>query len=185
MDVQVTEVGINSAQTLVGVIAQIFDKALLEPTFCELYAQLCEALSKELRQFEEDGTKVTFKRVLLNKCQEEFERGEKEQAEAEEVAKEGEAEITDAEREKKRTTARKRMLGNIRFVGELYRKGMLTERIMHDCIKKLLGDVEVRAKTRCPCFFLTGSFVVSIASDVCLRRLRKGSNVAPPWLLQR
>jgi len=34
------------------------------------------------------------------------------------------------------------MLGNIRLIGELYKKRMLTERIMHVCIKKLLGNYQ-------------------------------------------
>ncbi|KAE9445501.1 hypothetical protein C3L33_22603, partial [Rhododendron williamsianum] len=34
------------------------------------------------------------------------------------------------------------MLGNIRLIGELFKKGMLTERIMHECIKKLLGQYQ-------------------------------------------
>ena len=38
--------------------------------------------------------------------------------------------------------ARQRALGNIQFIGHLYRKKMLTEKIMHECIKKLLADVE-------------------------------------------
>ena len=33
-------------------------------------------------------------------------------------------------------------MGNIQFIGHLYRKKMLTEKIMHECIKKLLADVE-------------------------------------------
>jgi hypothetical protein len=33
------------------------------------------------------------------------------------------------------------MLGNIQFIGQLYIKKMLTERIMHECIVKLLGEV--------------------------------------------
>eukprot|EP00951_Prasinocladus_malaysianus_P031363 scaffold300056_cov49-Prasinocladus_malaysianus.AAC.2 len=37
--------------------------------------------------------------------------------------------------------ARRRMLGNIQFIGQLYKKKMLTERIMHECIVKLLGEV--------------------------------------------
>lgn len=37
--------------------------------------------------------------------------------------------------------ARQRMLGNIQFIGQLYIKKMLTERIMHECIVKLLGEV--------------------------------------------
>jgi len=32
------------------------------------------------------------------------------------------------------------MLGNIRFIGELFKKSMLAEGVMHTCIMKLLGD---------------------------------------------
>ena len=34
------------------------------------------------------------------------------------------------------------MLGNIRFIGHLYKTKMLTEKIMHECVIKLLGDVK-------------------------------------------
>ncbi|KAL2514060.1 Eukaryotic translation initiation factor 4G [Forsythia ovata] len=34
------------------------------------------------------------------------------------------------------------MLGNIRLIGELYKKRVLTERIMHECINKLLGQYQ-------------------------------------------
>jgi translation initiation factor 4G len=38
--------------------------------------------------------------------------------------------------------AKRRGLGLVRFIGELYRLQMLTERIMHECIKKLLANVD-------------------------------------------
>lgn len=38
--------------------------------------------------------------------------------------------------------AKRRGLGLVRFIGELYRLQMLTERIMHECIKKLLANTE-------------------------------------------
>uniref|UniRef100_A0A804L2L1 Eukaryotic translation initiation factor 4G n=1 Tax=Musa acuminata subsp. malaccensis TaxID=214687 RepID=A0A804L2L1_MUSAM len=139
---QVKEVNIDNAVTLTGVISQIFDKALMEPTFCEMYANFCVHLACELPGFNEDNEKITFKRLLLNKCQEEFERGEREQAEADKVEEEGEIQQTKEDREKKRLQARRRMLGNIRLIGELYKKKMLTERIMHECIKKLLGQYQ-------------------------------------------
>eukprot|EP00644_Phytophthora_capsici_P016747 jgi/Phyca11/572341/estExt2_Genewise1.C_PHYCAscaffold_470331 len=44
----------------------------------------------------------------------------------------------EADYEEKRLIMKLRMLGNIRFIGELYRKGMLQERIMHECIMKLM-----------------------------------------------
>jgi translation initiation factor 4G len=42
----------------------------------------------------------------------------------------------------RRKKAKNRMLGNIRFIGELYKSKMLTEKIMHECVIKLLGDVK-------------------------------------------
>lgn len=139
---QVKEVNIDSVATLTGVISQIFDKALMEPTFCEMYANFCFHLASALPDFSEDNEKITFKRLLLNKCQEEFERGEREEAEADKTEEEGEIKQTKEEREEKRIRARRRMLGNIRLIGELYKKKMLTERIMHECIKKLFGNYE-------------------------------------------
>ena len=59
----------------------MFDKALSEPTFSALYAQLCHFLSSELPDFTEadpetgEPKKVTFRRIILNKCQSEFEKG--------------------------------------------------------------------------------------------------------------
>ncbi|KAL1818703.1 hypothetical protein ACET3Z_013572 [Daucus carota] len=139
---QVKQVNIDNAGTLTGVISQIFDKALMEPTFCEMYADFCFHLAGDLPDFNEDNEKITFKRLLLNKCQEEFERGEREQEEANRAEEEGEVKQSDEEREEKRVQARRRMLGNIRLIGELYKKKMLTERIMHECIKKLLGQYQ-------------------------------------------
>ena len=36
--------------------------------------------------------------------------------------------------------ARRRSLGNIKFIGELFKLKMLTEAIMHDCVVKLLKN---------------------------------------------
>lgn len=58
----------------------MFDKALSETVFCELYATLCQDLNGKLPEFDpepgqEDQKKVNFRRSLLNKCQVEFEQG--------------------------------------------------------------------------------------------------------------
>lgn len=54
-------------------VLQIFDKALVETTFTELYAMLCAKLNANLPEFDdpesEEAKKITFRRVLLNKCQ--------------------------------------------------------------------------------------------------------------------
>ncbi|XP_073307972.1 eukaryotic translation initiation factor 4G-like [Primulina huaijiensis] len=139
---QVKQVNIDNFVTLSGVISQIFDKALMEPTFCEMYADFCFHLAADLPNLKVDNETITFKTLLLNKCQEEFERGEREEEEANKVEEEGENMLTAEEREVKRLQARRRMLGNIRLIGELYKKKMLTARIMHECINKLLGQYQ-------------------------------------------
>ena len=89
---KILDVGITEVETLVGLIGQLFEKALQEPTFSSLYAQLCRVLSD---RFESEGVEfldptaekgmqaITFKRVLLKKCQQEFESGDKAIAKAE------------------------------------------------------------------------------------------------------
>lgn len=46
------------------------------------------------------------------------------------------------ELEEKEFLAKKKMLGNITFIGELYKNQMLTSRIIRDCIKSLLENSE-------------------------------------------
>ena len=61
---------IDFASCLHGIISQIFDKALMELAFCEMYAKLCFQPAAGLPEFYEDNEKVVFKRVLLKKFQE-------------------------------------------------------------------------------------------------------------------
>jgi len=66
----------KKAVTLQGFIDQIFDKALTETNFAELYADLVHKLNPALPELEdEEGNPVQFRRTLLNKCQDEFEHG--------------------------------------------------------------------------------------------------------------
>merc|ERR1711915_692059 len=49
---------------------------------------------------------------------------------------------------------RRRGLGNIRFIGELYKSKMLTARIMHECVKRLLLNADEES-LECMCRLLT------------------------------
>ena len=52
--------------------------------------------------------------------------------------------------------ARKRSFGNISFIGELYKLGMLTARIMHECVRKLLlSNPSDEVALECLCRLLT------------------------------
>lgn len=53
---------------------------------------------------------------------------------------EDERERLKTELDEARDQARRRSLGNIKFIGELFKLKMLTEAIMHDCVVKLLKN---------------------------------------------
>lgn len=58
------------------------------------------------------------------------------------------------ELEEARDKARRRSLGNIKFIGELFKLKMLTEAIMHDCVVKLLKNHDEES-LECLCRLLT------------------------------
>ena len=102
-------------------IDRIFEQALLQPTFCPMYSSLCEKIHCRMKK---------FRMVLLNKCQEEFERGSEEPSE----------ELSDREKDDFRFKAKKRMLGNIKFIGELFKNKILVEPVMYECFNQLLNN---------------------------------------------
>jgi len=102
----------------------------------------------EMSAMEDGHRATTFKKLLLKKCQEEFYKENIYDDVVKSSAGSGiskqELAQNRADEEEGRMKAKRRMLGNIRFIGELYKKKMLKEHIMHECILKLLGFVEQR-----------------------------------------
>jgi len=141
----------QDGRTLRQVIQLTFEKATDEAHWASMYAKFCkrmlEMMSPEIRDeniLDKQGNVVSggalFRKYLLNRCQEEFERGWKvdlpenpDNAEK----KPGEAALLSDEYYIA-AAAKRRGLGLVQFIGELYKLGMLTERIMHECVRKLL-----------------------------------------------
>ena len=62
-------------------------------------------------------------------------------------------------------------MGNIRFIGELYKLQMVTARIMHECVKKLLKTRDEES-LECLCRLLTT--VGQVLDQETKQRLSKG-----------
>jgi len=139
----------TDGRTLRQVIQLTFEKACDEAHWAGMYAKFCQKMLTTLSNDivdetikGKDGNPVTgtalFRKYLLNRCQEEFERGweanlpEKPEGETEEAAL-----LSDAYYEA--AAAKRRGLGLIQFIGELYKLGMLSKMIMHQCVLRLLN----------------------------------------------
>lgn len=159
---QVTELAIDTEERLKGVIDLIFEKAISEPNFSVAYANMCRCLmGLKVPTTDKPTVMVNFRKVLLNRCQKEFEKDkdddeifEKKQKEMDDAAGTEERARLKEELDDARDKARRRSLGNIKFIGELFKLKMLTEAIMHDCVVKLLKNHDEES-LECLCRLLT------------------------------
>ena len=99
----------------------IIDKAMTEPHFAELYAGLCSKLC---------GLHKSFKKTLLAQCQAQFEENDREES-LENLPE------NPAEREYQLTILRKKYVGLMQFIGELYKNKVIKGAIMISCLERL------------------------------------------------
>lgn len=139
----------DDGTTLKHCIQIIFEKATDEPNFGSVYAQLCfklmEKVSPEVKDVNVEGSTGgrLFRKYLLHRCQEDFMKGWKDKAAAGGVSlndKDGPDLMSDEYYILMK--AKRQGLGLIHFIGELFKLNMLTEKIMHECVKKLLANVK-------------------------------------------
>ena len=159
----------KDGHTLIQIIRLVFEKATDEAAWSEMCARLCRKMMKRISSnVQVDGIKTSegipitggqlFRKYLLDRCQDDFERGwvAKEATAAAAATKALEDEAANAKIKEGGTEetvmyseeyhaaqkAKRQGLGLVKFIGELFKMRMLTERIMHECIKKLLVNVD-------------------------------------------
>uniref|UniRef100_A0A4W4F1D7 Eukaryotic translation initiation factor 4 gamma 3 n=1 Tax=Electrophorus electricus TaxID=8005 RepID=A0A4W4F1D7_ELEEL len=159
---QVMDLTIDTEERLKGVIDLVFEKAIDEPSFSVAYGNMCSCLAMlKVPMADKPTSTVNFRKLLLNRCQKEFEKDkvdddvfEKKQRELEAASSASERERLEEELEEAKDKARRRSIGNIKFIGELFKLRMLTEAIMHDCVVKLLKNHDEES-LECLCRLLT------------------------------
>nr|KAF6377903.1 eukaryotic translation initiation factor 4 gamma 3 [Myotis myotis] len=159
---QVSGLTVDTEERLKGVIDLVFEKAIDEPSFSVAYANMCRCLvTLKVPMADKPGNTVNFRKLLLNRCQKEFEKDkadddvfEKKQRELEAASAPEERTRLHDELEEAKDKARRRSIGNIKFIGELFKLKMLTEAIMHDCVVKLLKNHDEES-LECLCRLLT------------------------------
>lgn len=137
----------TDGRTLRQVIQLTFEKACDESHWSSMYAKFCSRMLatmspdiKDENVKDKHGNPVVggalFRKYLLNRCQEEFERGW--EVNLPEQPEEGKEAALLSDEYYVAAAAKRKGLGLIQFIGELYKLGMLTLRIMHECVLKLL-----------------------------------------------
>ncbi|CAN6623676.1 eukaryotic initiation factor 4F subunit p150 [Trichomonascus vanleenenianus] len=139
----------KDGRTLRQVLELTFAKATDEPHWSSMYARFCALMMSSVDDnIEDDSIKdkdgnpvrggALFRKYLLSRCQEEFERGWTDQMPINEDGSKMEAELMSDEYYAA-VAAKRRGLGLIRFIGELFLLKLLSDRIIHTCINKLLS----------------------------------------------
>ena len=135
---KLAEIELYNAVELENVIRIIFNKALLEPHYCETYANMAHNLKNKYPEFppESAGEKPqTFTHVLLNTCQNEFEKVPTTiEPTAEEIAK-----TTRQELDQETTRRKQKMLANMKFIGHLFLRNVLAGKTIGQVVHDLIG----------------------------------------------
>jgi len=149
LSVQILQLQIDNKEKLEIAVEIIFEKAVLEPAFSQTYANLCKIMGS-IKFPEEQNAKVSpFRKTLLNRCQKEFFREKSDEDKLTKQMEELQARTDISDNEKtieveelmyQRSKLKKKMLGNINFIGELFNLGMLSSKIIiSQCIGNLLA----------------------------------------------
>jgi hypothetical protein len=126
---------------LTEVTNHVFDKAISEPAYATMWGQLCTSLAQNFKS--NAANSFNFRAILLSLCQAEFHRS-LQQAMDEAKAQETKSsrpplsEDEQADEEEMLFKRKRRRLGNICFIGELFLRELLASRVITTCVNDLI-----------------------------------------------
>lgn len=121
---ELTAVEIARQDHLAKLAEFIFDKAIIEPKFSDMYAKLAREIAGYC--VKENDKVIYFRELLINKCQSMF----------------NECISFDPSVQGKRLITREIAVGCMTFIGELYNHELLTVKIINSCFLLLLMRAE-------------------------------------------
>eukprot|EP00931_Biecheleriopsis_adriatica_P073152 TRINITY_DN47497_c0_g1_i1.p1 TRINITY_DN47497_c0_g1~~TRINITY_DN47497_c0_g1_i1.p1 ORF type:complete len:481 (+),score=146.49 TRINITY_DN47497_c0_g1_i1:54-1496(+) len=129
-------VEVSDVQQLEVIIDLIFKKAVTEPHYCETYADLVFSLKAVYPSFEspQGGKPITFKGLVLNICQQEFE----ELLSCTDLAEAEKSDCDQEELEFIRKKRKDRMRANMKFIGHLFLRQLLSAKVIGTIICELV-----------------------------------------------
>eukprot|EP00397_Hematodinium_sp_SG-2012_P007029 GEMP01007069.1.p1 GENE.GEMP01007069.1~~GEMP01007069.1.p1 ORF type:complete len:976 (+),score=239.66 GEMP01007069.1:121-3048(+) len=129
---KVGAIDVKTESELVLITDLIFNKAVTEHNYCEMYSELCVVLSTRYPSFpssEPDRPALNFTRALLSRCQKEFEA-------LPTTFEEVPSGVVDPELYLSKL--KERVLGHMKFIGQLFLRRMLSHKVVKDVVEELI-----------------------------------------------
>ncbi|XP_055937780.1 eukaryotic translation initiation factor 4 gamma 3-like isoform X2 [Argiope bruennichi] len=142
---QLKKLNIDSLEAMDLVVELIYENAIYEPYFCVLYANLCKQLASKIPFAGQSDQPFDFRTLLLSKCirgfDEKFSNFKQENQDLQ------------SQDNEERIKLKARWLGNMRFMGELYKFNMIQTSVILSCADILLKQ-EDEDSLECFCWII-------------------------------
>jgi len=133
LSAQIVRVPMRTAAHVEVLITEVFEKAVTQHHFIDMYADLCTLLHEHFAASPVGSDpKFNFKKLLLNECQSSFERNLE--------PPKGLDDLDAEERTLKEFRYKHRMMGNIKFIGALLVRKMLAGKVLLAILQELISD---------------------------------------------
>jgi translation initiation factor 4G len=139
---QLLDIGKESTNNLIFLVQCIFEKAWSEVKYTQMYANLCKFLKEKFENYTFDSMEPNpnpsqnfnlFKRELLDRCESSFVQNSIEDLSG----------LSEEEIDQKRSQLKKKTLGNVRFIGELFKVSLVTSKIILKCVNELISKENI------------------------------------------
>ena len=138
LEKQLLDIGKVSTNNLIFLVQCIFEKAWSEKKYTQTYADLCKYLKEGFENyiFSEEQINIAtnkkqnlFKSMLLDHCENSFTSAPSEDFSG----------LSEEEKEARSALIKTKTLGNVRFIGELFKVELITSRVVLHCVNELIN----------------------------------------------